>query len=118
MNGAGLDILNTGRGHIEMSFDNKDQIELTRAKRIITDMLRRGYVLFLESPGKGKKKTLTRVQSFDATKGVYLIADLEEAAEIDASASVIPAKRAAGRPRREVAMTSTRATAIGRTSGG
>lgn len=67
----GIDILNCGHGHMEVRFNEKDPLELERAKRIIGDMLRRGYVLFVE----GADKALIRVERFDAEKGVYIIAD-------------------------------------------
>lgn len=72
MNPAGqLDILNVGAGHIEIKFDANDPIEATRAKRIIIDMLTRGYALFIE----GKDRTLCRVHRFIAESGTYIIAD-------------------------------------------
>lgn len=108
----GLDILNAGKGHVEVRFDNNDPLEIERAKRIITDMLKRGYVLFIE----GKGKELTRVKSFDQVKGVYLIADLGEQAEAIEPAPAI--KRGRGRPKKEVDMTKVRVTAVGRSAGG
>ncbi len=119
---AGIDILNTGAGHTEIRFDNGDPLELERAKRIITDMLRRGYVLFVEM---GDKK-LSRVQAFDAERGVYIIADLGEPPEspvevagVDETGAQVIERRKPGRPRNtEVSMTKVKATAIGRSAGG
>ncbi len=114
--GPGLDILNTGSGHVEMRFD-KDPMELERAKRIITDMLKRGYVLFVE----GKDKELHRVEKFDPEKMVYLIADLSEApATVPASevGFAAPTTKRRGRPRKAVAVAEVRTTAIGRSAGG
>jgi hypothetical protein len=125
----GIDILNCGTGHTEVRIDQSNPIEIERAKRIITDMLRRGYVLFVEGPDHA----LTRVERFDPEKGVYIIADLGEP-EIHLlppgveGAPLSPAapepqpmptglKRSRGR-KAEVPMTSTRATAIARTAGG
>lgn len=70
----GIDILNCGTGHTEVRFNNDDPIELERAKRIIKDMLKRGYVLFIEGPDK----KLIRVNSFNPDTGCYIIADLAE----------------------------------------
>lgn len=112
--GPGLDILNVGAGHMELRFD-KDPMELERAKRIITDMLKRGYVLFVE----GKDQKLQRVQAFDPEKMVYLIADLgEETVPVPEVGSAPPATKRKGRPRKEVPIASVRATALGRSSGG
>lgn len=122
----GIDILNTGAGHMEVRFTEGDPIELERAGRIISDMLRRGYVLFIEDDD-GK---LTRVQSFDPKKNVYIIADGPLYSGDGGTASGLsqeptpqptppaPAKRR-GRPRKtEVPMATTRVTAIGRSAGG
>lgn len=117
----GLDILNTGHGHMEISFDKGDPMELERAKRIIADMLRRGYVLFIE----GEDKALIRVEHFDPEKGVYIIADgplyAGDQAEVVTHAESVPATpRRRGRPPKSVAvpMEKVRATAIGRSAGG
>jgi len=67
----GLDILNTGRGHAEVTFDHQDPIELERGKRIIEDMLRRGYLLFIQ----GDDGAVVRVESFDGERGRYIIGD-------------------------------------------
>lgn len=109
---GGLDILNTGAGHIEVRYDLNDTIEVERAKRIIEDMLKRGYVLFIQ----GKDQELIRVESFDAVKGVYLIADLGD--PIEGTSLPAKAKRGRGRPKKEVKMTEVKATAIGRSAGG
>ena len=107
-----IEILNTGSGHTEIHIDKSNEIELERSKRIIQDMLRRGYVLFVED----KDKKLSRVKEFDAEQGVYIIADLgEEKAEESVEATQPTPKR--GR-QRKVPMESTKATAIGRSAGG
>lgn len=131
----GIDILNCGTGHTEVRIDRSNPIEIARAKRVIMDMLRRGYVLFVE----GADGTLIRVENFDAEKGVYIIGDLGEP---PASASPMPLqvtqesvplpdpliihppgekpqRRGRGRPRKtEVPMDQVRTTAIARTAGG
>lgn len=96
---GGLDILNAGSGHIEIRYDTNDTAEIERAKRIIEDMIKRGYSLFIE----GEDGALTRVESFDAKSGAYVIAEK-------------------GKKRRphgvKVPMAKAKVTAIGRTSGG
>lgn len=133
----GLDILNTGHGHAEIHFDNGDAIEMERAKRIIEDMLRRGYLLFIE----GDDGKVIRVESFDAKTGRYIIGDcalyagaepLQPAPEwpdvIGSGGGTSPVapqaptvKRGPGRPRKTkgaVPMNTVRATAMGRSAGG
>lgn len=122
----GLDILNTGKGHAEVNFSVDDPIELERGKRIIEDMLRRGYLLFIH----GDDNKMIRVESFDAKTGRYIIGDgalyagsepLEPApiATLPEAAAAAPYTRRRGRPpKAAVPMTSVRATSIGRSAGG
>lgn len=112
----GLDVLNVGAGHVEIRFGKKDPVEVDRAKRMITDMLKRGYVLFVE----GKGKELQRVRSFDAKAGVYYVsdvADVEEAAGDTVTSDLQPTLKK-GRPPKAVPMEKAKATAIGRSAGG
>lgn len=104
---GGLDILNTGAGHIEIRFDNKPE-EIDRAKKIIEDMLRRGYSLFVE----GEDRKLVRVESFDAGRGLYIVENTDPVMAKDEEAK----KR--GRPKKALKMAETKVTAIGRTAGG
>ena len=122
----GLDILNCGAGHMEVRFEKGDAIELERAKRVITDMLRRGYALFIEGP-----EGLVRVKSFDPEKCVYIIGDgplyageqeiyapaADSLSEDIAQPKLKPRR---GRPpkNRTVPMEKVRVTAIGRSAGG
>ncbi len=140
----GLDILNTGRGHTELHFDKDDVIEVERAKRIIEDMLDRGYLLFVE----GDDGKASRVLAFCSSTGRYIIGDrgmhsnaeplpedwkpntmqplppAEESAAGEKPSE--PAKRRRGRPPKAdagkqlgaVPMNKTRATAVGRSAGG
>jgi hypothetical protein len=70
MNGT-LDVLNCCAGHMSFSFDNGDPLELERAKRVVTDMLKRGYALFIED----KDGKLAKVKKFDPKRAEYIIAD-------------------------------------------
>lgn len=103
-NSPGIDILNCGLGHNEIQLDAADPAGMESAKWMIIDMLKRGYSLFVkDSDGK-----LTRVESFDSKHLAYVIGEG-------------PKTKQRGRPKetkREVPITSVRATAIGRTSGG
>lgn len=120
----GLDILNTGKGHAEVNFDHNDPIEMERGKRIIEDMLKRGYLLFIH----GDDGKMVRVLSFDSTKGRYIIGDgalyagsepLEPDPAEEPAPPATPEPKRRGRPAKAaVSMTSVRATAIGRSAGG
>ena len=72
-----LDVLNCGQGHLSIHFDKAAAAEIDKARRMITDMLRRGYVLFVEIDGKHH-----RVQAFDATRDEYILKDPSELEEI------------------------------------
>src|SRR6185436_17393172 len=67
-----LEILNVGRGDVKISYDSNNAAEAIRAKRIIKDMLRRGYALLVEVDGK-----FSRVKEFDEAAGEYVIADFD-----------------------------------------
>ena|SRR5436190_18980663 len=62
----GIDILNTGYGDFELRFDPDSPADVQKAKETITDMLKRGYAIFVEHNGKTQ-----RVRKFDParTKG-------------------------------------------------
>lgn len=116
----GLDILNTGKGHAEVNFSLDDPIELERGKRIIEDMLQRGYLLFIH----GDDGKMIRVESFDSKTGRYIIGDgalyagsepLEPTTETPPPAT---GKRRGRPPKAAVPMTTVRATSIGRSAGG
>lgn len=105
---GGIDVLNTGAGHLEIRFKEGDAIEIERAKRIVQDMLRRGYALFIDEGG-----TMVRVKRFDPTQCCYIIAD----GPTD-PASTEPDKPKARKKERALPMASTRVTAVGRSAGG
>ncbi len=112
---TGLDILNIGSGDIEIRFDEKDVLEKERAKRIIEDMLKRGYSLFIH----GKDKALIRVKKFLPKTGHYVVADgptvPPEAEPVEER--LVTSLRQRGRPRK-VSMGSVKATVVGRSAGG
>jgi hypothetical protein len=144
--GGVLEILNVQGGDVKITFDSGDIADTIRAKRIVTDMLRRGYALVVEVEREGVK-AYERVQAFDEARGEYIIADFDpslarevdmqdEAADLrkkhdmDAAGEEIgappvtaqadDAEPRRGRPtsRTRMPMESTRATAVGRSAGG
>jgi len=88
----GIDVLNTGYGDFEMRFDPNKPEEVEKAKQTITDMLKRGYAIFVR-----QGKETFRVRKFDADKIVYIIGST---------------------PAEEVPVAETRAMAVGRSAGG
>ena len=124
-----LSILNAGAGDIKLSYDNSNVAEAIRAKRMIEDMMKRGYALLVEDNG-----VYTRATAFDSQHGEYIIADYEpqaaattrtEAQEktfpdptsIDAGPS-LPKRR--GRPAgtKRVSMEKVKAVGVARSAGG
>ena len=71
-----IGILNVGAGDTKLSFDPTNPMERARSARIVTDMLKRGYVLFIDTGGKSYQ----RVLKFDEAHCEYIIADLDPVA--------------------------------------
>lgn len=88
----GIDVLNTGYGDFELSFDPNKPDEVQKAKETITDMLKRGYAIFVR-----QGKETFRVRKFDVDKNVYIIGST---------------------PAEEIPIAETRAMAVGRSAGG
>jgi hypothetical protein len=88
----GIDVLNTGYGDFELRFDENKPDEVQKAKETITDMLKRGYAIFVHQG----EETL-RVRKFDPNKNVYIIGST---------------------PAEEVPVLQAKATAVGRSAGG
>lgn len=114
-----IDILNTGAGHLVIKVpDDQSEIDKANSSRIITDMLRRGYLLFLIRDGKHIK-----VDSYDEKAGEYILANYPEAHVVAAEiAAEEPVKRGPGRPRKDakprVEAKKANVTAVGRSAGG
>jgi len=88
----GIDVLNTGYGDFELRFDPDKPDDVEKAKQTITDMLKRGYAIFVHHGNE-----FLRVRKFDANKNVYVIGST---------------------PAEEVPITEAKATAVGRSAGG
>ena len=105
-----LEILSVGRGDIKLSIDNSNPEEVANAKRIIEEMLRAGYGIFVETD-----KGLTRVKKFNAKRMTYVISEMPEGAALPSG----PGEKPTVQPvEREVPVAGPRAKAIGRTAGG
>ena len=67
-----LAVLNVYGGDVTIKFDKDDEEELKKAKEMIKDMLKRGYLLFVEEPDGSHKP----VKRFSAKRDCYIIKDL------------------------------------------
>lgn len=139
-----LEILNVQGGDVKLTFDKNNIQDSIRAKRIVQDMIRRGYAIVVEVERRGKK-AYERIKEFDAERGEYIVADFDslEAAKVDARQSapiesppvtLLPGKvpmcdcgkplnhrgRCPGKANhtRRLPMETTKATGIGRSAGG
>ncbi len=111
---AHLSVLSVGDGDMKFSFDGTNPQDAARAERVIQDMLKRGYVIFVEVKGK-----LVRCKSFDSKKCEYVIADgaMSDPVPADREEPTAELKRGRGRPR-GVCATTHKATAVAPTAGG
>ena len=114
---AGLDVLNVGAGHLKFNFSKDSVDEVEKAKKVITDMLRRGYMLFAIVDGEQK-----RIRKFDPELEEYILEEPEiipsEAEPADKVRNPRRGKRGKRGGYRGVPMRSTRATGIAPTAGG
>lgn len=69
-------ILNVGAGDLSVSFDKNNVSETIRARRVIKDMIRRGFALLIEVERDGEKRW-ERAQDFDEATDRYIIADFD-----------------------------------------
>lgn len=112
--GGTLDILNVGLGHLTLTVTQGDGIEIDKARRVITDMLNRGYAIFVET-----EQGLKRVRKFDPVQMVYYIDDTLETQPADSEKKPDGRRGYKGRRgQRAVPVAKSKATAVGRTAGG
>ena len=127
--GGLLSVLNVGAGDIEIRFDRADAAEVAQAKRIIADMLARGYTILVKDGD-----ALAKVTGFDSEKELYFVRGTEASAPEVAhggeptpgagEASTLtepdqPTRRGRSRgSRKGIPMRTAQATGIGPTAGG
>lgn len=112
-----LNCLNVSGGDIEISFDTNNCAEAIRAKRIITDMLKRGYALLVEMPDG----THTRALGFDEKVGKYIIADFDSSVAEENGAETqteTPTAKVKTKGRKEVGMETAKTFAVAPSAGG
>lgn len=121
-------ILNVGEGDLKLSFDPANPMEQIQAGKTVTDMLRRGYALFVEvgQTDEGQPK-YARVYQFDEEKREYIIAgdgvdntpSEEEPPMYDGDEGGTPEpKRKRGRPTTRVKAEDAKGVGVARTAGG
>lgn len=107
-----LEVLSIGKGDLKLTVDGSNPQELEKGRRLIEEMLRKGYGIYVETD-----KGPMRVKRFNPKRMTYLIVD-----EPDPEAAPVPpapAKRAGKRAAyREVPVAGSRSTAVGRSAGG
>ena len=113
-----LSILNCSAGDIRVKLETSNPAEIARAKKMITDMLKRGYLLAIEVEGR-----LEPVQKFDPETDEYVILESVSSPEEVDPQERVETKRKPGRPRgayksKRVPMTDAKAVAVPRTAGG
>lgn len=106
-----VSILNVATGDTKISFDPSKPDDVERAKAIVMDMLRRGYVLAVNVEG-----TMMRARSFDATKCEYIVMD--DAPVPDGEEVVKDETKPRTKKERRVKAECTSVVAVGRTAGG
>jgi hypothetical protein len=125
-----LSVLNVAAGDIKLTFDTNDAVEAIRAKRMISDMLRRGYALLIEVDGK-----FQRALEFKEDVGEYIVADFDPSGPAlkpqithTIAEEIIHAEnetknetslpKAKSRGRKAIPMEKAKAVAVGRSAGG
>lgn len=108
-------ILNVGAGDTKLTFDPERPDDRERAAQVVTDMLRRGYAIFVEVGTQDGKLLYQRAETFDPETCEYIIVGTPHA---DESTTEKKERRASGAPRQRVKAETTRATAVARSAGG
>lgn len=112
-----LEVLSVGKGDIKISLDHNNPEDIENARKLIEEMLAKGYGLFVETD-----KGLSRVRKFNPKRMTYVIVEF-----VDDEPPWPPPEGAAGptpgppKPRtrtKEVPVAGSKAKAIGRTAGG
>ena len=125
-----MTILTVGDGDTTLSFDPKKPEETRRAKKVVDDMLKRGFAILVEVGKKKGEPLYQRARGFDPKTAEYIIVgapDDEETQEEAAPAAPAanparPRRKSPGakpRPRqRRVKASDANAVAVARTAGG
>lgn len=99
-----VSVLNCGAGDLTFSFDESNPEEVKRAKRVVTDMLKQGYLLFALIDGEQR-----RVTKFDPKTCEYIVTEPKKADK---------PKIAKGTQRKRVPARGTKVTSVAPRAGG
>jgi hypothetical protein len=120
-----LAILNVGEGDTKLSFDPGKPAEVERAKSVVMDMIRRGFVLLIEIGEQDGEPIYRRAKGFDPATCEYIIAGSPGEGELanDEKPAATPrrGRQATTRkrpPDKRIPAASVKATAVSRTAGG
>jgi hypothetical protein len=105
-----LEVLSIGKGDLKLTLDGKNPEDVERARSLIEEMLRKGYSIFVETDDGP-----VRVTKFNPKRMTYIVMDAPAAPDL---AEATPPKKAKRPRERHVPVAGSRATAVGRTSGG
>lgn len=100
-----LEVLNCNAGHLTFTFDKEDPLQVEKARRAITDMLARGYAIFVER----EDGTVRKVKRFDRNSNSYILSDTPE--------PTAP-KKSKKKTEEKVPMQKVKATRVAPTAGG
>lgn len=117
-----IGILNVGAGDTKLVFDPSKPEEVERSARIVTDMIRRGFVLLIEVGSNDKGPIYQRVKDFDPHTSEYIVAGTisdQEEQKHDKKPTAPPRRRKekAGNARR-IPAAAARGIAVAPTAGG
>lgn len=124
-----LAILNVGAGDTKLSFDPKDKPGREHAKRVVQDMLKRGYAIMVQVGEQDGEPIYRRAKAFDPKTCEYIVMgtpDEEKTAplaqRIAEDVATSPARGKRGRPRKtaetRIPADRTKAVGIARSAGG
>lgn len=104
-----LEVLSIGKGDLKLTIGGDNPEDTEKARKLIEEMLKKGYAIFVETD-----KGPTRVKKFNARRMTYIISEVPDEPALE------PAKAKPARKVKEthVPVAGSRATAVGRTSGG
>jgi hypothetical protein len=106
-----LEVLSVGKGDLKLTFGGDDPEEIAKARKVIQEMLRKGYGIFVETD-----KGLTRVKRFSPKRMTYVIVEVADGEPADVPGQAPTRQRRT--EERHVPVAGSRAKAIGRTAGG
>ncbi len=122
-----LEVLSVGKGDIKLTVGGSDPEEVDKARRVIEEMLRKGYAIYVETD-----TGVRRVKKFNKYRLTYIIAEVAEPEPAPPEpepesgkpkpatrkAPVSKSTKASTVVEREVPLAGSRAKAVGRTAGG